>query len=397
MKSAIIIGGGIAGCSSAYTLAQRGFAVTLLERQATLAAEASGNPLAVLYPRLTGQNTSLEQLNLHGYLHSLKLIESLGVERCHYLACGVAQLLNNQKAQARLPAIISAYQNTALFKRMDAVQLNQLADLTLQHEALYFPQAGGINLQALCHVLTTHANIQVLQHHTALRIERSQQWQVISANGMKHAADIIVIANANDATLLPQSQHIPLAAVRGQLSYLKATPESAHLKTIVCADGYITPAIDQVHYLGASFSQQDSDATLRTADHESNLQLLKDISPGLNQALQNKVISGRVAWRSQTPDYLPAAGQLLDVQALMTGKFYYNDEPAKLPWLTGLYVNIGHGSKGFLSAPLCAQVIANHASDLPSPAPNTLLNALQPNRFILRKLGLKQLAQHLIP
>jgi tRNA 5-methylaminomethyl-2-thiouridine biosynthesis bifunctional protein len=396
MKTAIIIGGGIAGCSTAYTLAQRGFTVTLLERQTTLAAEASGNPLAVLYPRLTGQDTPLEQLNFYGYFHSLDLLNSLGIERCQYLACGVAQLLNNQKAQARLPALISAYQNTALFERMDAVQLSQLAGLTLQHEALYFPQAGGIHLPALCQVLVSHSNIQVLHHHTDLRIERQQQWQVTSENGLKHAADIVVIANANDATQLTQSQHIPLAPIRGQLSYLKATQESENLKTIVCADGYITPAIDQVHYLGASFSQQDSDVTLRTTDHESNLQLLKDISPELNQALKNEVISGRVAWRSQTPDYLPAAGQLLDAEALMTGKFYYNDAPAKLPWLAGLYVNIGHGSKGFLSAPLCAQVIADHAAGLPSPVPKTLLNAMQPNRFILRKLGLKQLAQHLI-
>jgi tRNA 5-methylaminomethyl-2-thiouridine biosynthesis bifunctional protein len=177
---------------------------------------------------------------------------------------------------------------------------------------------------------------------------------------------------------------------------LKSTPESKNLKTIVCADGFITPAIDQVHYMGASFSQQDSDATLRAADHESNLELLKDISPTLHHELESKVISGRVGWRSQTPDYLPAAGQLLDAEALMTGKFYYNDAPAKLPWLAGLYVNIGHGSKGFLSAPLCAQVIADHAAGPPSTVPKTLLNALQPNRFILRKLGLKQLAQHLI-
>jgi tRNA 5-methylaminomethyl-2-thiouridine biosynthesis bifunctional protein len=393
----MIIGGGIAGCSSAYALAQRGFQVTLLERQPTIAAEASGNPLAVLYPRLTGQDTALEQLNLQGYLHSLHLVKALGFEHSQYLACGVVQLMSDQKTRHKLPALIQAYSQLKLFQHLDPVQLSSISGIHLEHEGLYFPQAGGVNLPALCHTLVSHPNIQVLQHQLALKIERQQQWQATSANGLKHAADIVVIANANDAMQLTQSQHIPLVAVRGQLSYLKATPESATLKTIVCSDGYITPVIDDLHYLGASFSQQDEDATIRSADHESNLQLLKGLSSDLYHALQNQVMSGRVAWRSQTPDYLPAAGQLLDTDALLAGKFYYNDAPAKLPWLEGLYVNIGHGSKGFLSAPLAAQVIADHATGLSSTLPKTLLNALQPNRFILRKLGLKQLAQHLIP
>ena len=404
LKSAIVIGGGIAGCSTAYELAERGYEVTLLEREHALATAASGNPLAILYPRLTGQDTALEQLNIQGYLHSLRLITKLGVDRCQYLACGVAQLLIQQRHERHIEALTSAFSSTseseAIFKIMDAAQLSDVAGVTISHEGLYFSKAGGINLAHLCKVLVDHPRIRVLPHHAALSIERNetntQLWQVSATHRPLLTADVIVIANANDAHQLKQSQHIPLTAVRGQISYLTKTPESACLKTILCGEGYITPPIDQLHYLGASFNRQDTDPSARDTDHESNLDLLKPLSAALYQQLQNRVASGRVAWRSQTPDYLPAAGQLLDTNALVTGKFYYNDTQDKLPWMQGIYVNIGHGSKGFLSAPLCAAIIADHATGQASPFPLTLLNGLQPNRFILRKMGLKKLAQHLV-
>lgn len=398
MKSALVIGGGIAGCSTAYALARHDFDVILLERHATLATEASGNPLAVLNPRLTGQDTPLEALNLHGYLHTLQLIQQLGAEHCRFHACGVIQLAHDEKSQQRLPALLRAYPDEALFQHRDASQLSAIAGVPLQHEGLYSKAAGGIHLPTLCQALVTHPRIKVRYAQVALNIERKpamQSWQV-TAGSQRYYADIVVIANANDACRIHQSAHVPLTAIRGQLSYLDKTAESERLQVILCGEGYMTPALEGLHYLGASFHAQDEDASLRTADHESNLQLLEAISPQLYEILKERVISGRVAWRSQTPDYLPVAGPLLNREALLAKKVFYNDAPASLPWLDGLYLNAGHGSKGFLSAPLCGHIIAEHAAGLTSTLPNTLLNALQPNRFLLRKLGLKQLAQHLI-
>lgn len=396
MKTAIVIGGGIAGCSSAYSFAQHGFEVTLLERQPELAAEASGNPLAILNPRLSGQHTALEALNLHGYLHSLDLVSSLGFERCQYHACGVIQLAHDQKSQARLQAAQKMYLDNALFEYLDAKHLSDVAGVHLQHEGLRFPNAGGVNLPALCRVLTAHSNIRIQYSQAALQIkQRNGQW-LVNVDKSEFFADVVVIANANDAQQLQQSAYVPLTAVRGQLSYLGSTESSAKLNTILCSEGYITPALGDFHYLGASFNPHDEDATVRISDHESNLQLLDSMSPSLYEALKDKVVSGRVAWRSQSPDYLPVAGQMIDPRRFTSQKFFYNDPPAKLPWLEGLYINAGHGSKGFLSAPLCAQIIADHAAGVDSALPKTLLNALQPNRFILRKRGLKHLSQHLI-
>jgi tRNA 5-methylaminomethyl-2-thiouridine biosynthesis bifunctional protein len=122
---------------------------------------------------------------------------------------------------------------------------------------------------------------------------------------------------------------------------------------------------------------------------------LRRMSPELYQSLSQQPVSGRVALRCATPDYLPMAGPLLDNAALSANPPRYNADPAILPWLAGLYVNTGHGSKGLINAPLCAEMIACAINGEPAPVDVKLLAALDPNRFMLRKLGLKRLVQGL--
>lgn len=395
-KKAIVIGGGVAGCSSAYMLAKQGIAVTLIERHPELASEASGNPLAMLYPRLTGQDTALEKLNVYGYRFSLQLLHELGFERCQYHACGVIQLAMDEKQQLKHSVLGNLYPELDI-QALDATSLSGIASIPLRHSGLYFPAAGCINLAHFCKILTAQPNIQVSTHTTALSLQKNgTTWRINTGAQTFAEAEIVVIANANDATQFQQTAEIPLAAIRGQVTNLQATADSEKLKTIICGDGYISPAINGLHCLGATFHPNDDSADIRPQDHAQNIALLAKMSPELQNGLQNHIISGRVSWRSQTPDYLPAAGQLLDLDQLRTGKYFYNDSPAKLPWAQGLYTNLGHGAKGFLSAPLCASIIAAHATGMSSSLPLDLLNALQPNRFILRKMGLKSLAQRLV-
>ena len=92
MTTAIVIGGGIAGCSTAYALAKRGIKVTLIERQAKLASGASGNPLAALYPKLGLNHSLANTLTLQGFEFTLQLLQSLSTESPLFEACGQIQL-----------------------------------------------------------------------------------------------------------------------------------------------------------------------------------------------------------------------------------------------------------------------------------------------------------------
>ena len=71
-----IIGAGVSGLMSAWSLAQRGIQVRLLDKTAPLAG-ASGNPRALLAPKMTPIHHVAEHLHTTGYLYSGRFYRGL--------------------------------------------------------------------------------------------------------------------------------------------------------------------------------------------------------------------------------------------------------------------------------------------------------------------------------
>ncbi len=402
-KTAIVIGGGIAGCSTAYALAQRGIHVTLLERHTTIASEASGNPLAMLYPRLSGDNAA-SQFALTGYLYSLQLFKSLNSEPADFNACGLLQLGFNARELARIKKVAAQNYPVNILKYVTPQEASNLAGIEVLHDALYFPDAAWVNPKRVCKHLIEHENIELLTLINVNNILKNNNLFEINYNeNLIKKADIVIIANANAAQYFDQSNHIITQAVRGQVSQLAATATSKKLQTIVCSDGYLSPAVNGQHSLGATFSSEpdlekkvsasDVGLTLSDHDHLANLKALNTISTPLNLEMQNNVIGGRVALRCTTPDYFPLVGELVDSNALKAAPPRPNAATESLPWINGLYINVAHGSRGFTSAPLCAELLATMICDEALPISAELAGLLNPNRFLLRELGLKRLAK----
>ena len=395
-QRAIVIGGGIAGTSTAHVLATRGWHVSLIERHAALAQEASGNSVAVLYPRLAGTDIALSRLALHGYLHTLRLLEDLNLDVADYSACGLLQLAYDAKELIKCKAVAARGLPAELVHYVAANQASVLAGSPLAHDGLYFPSAGWVNPQSFCAALARHENISVILSSNALKLRKEAGlWQVWSASQLLNQAPVLIIASANDSAGFDQTKHLPLEPVRGQVSMVAASAASRRLKTVVCTDGYISPAAGGMHCLGATFSANDVSTEIRDSDHMANFAMLKRMSPELHASLSQSSHAGRAALRCATPDYLPLAGLLLDSSQLLASPPRHTVDPASLPWLAGLYLNTGHGSKGLINAPLCAEMIACAVNGEPAPVDAKLLAALDPNRFLLRKIGLKRLVQGL--
>jgi len=395
-QTAIIVGAGIAGCSTAYALAKRGIAVTLIERHDAIAQEASGNPVAMLYPKFNTGMSVLSMMASHGFAFTLALLKQLPNNEPLFQLCGQIQLAFNQREQEKQSALLNAMHQHPTVQLLSADEASEKANIALPSGGLYLPDAGWVKPQLFCQALiqspliSRHVSSQAITIH-----QDAAQWQVTLANEQTLAADIVVLCNANELHQFEPCKHMPITPVRGQVNFFKANAASHTMTSIICTDHYLSPPVDGLHSIGTSYAPNDLNPALSAQDTQANLQALKKMSPSIFNNIHQTEVTGRVAWRSATRDYLPLAGQLIDAHALRKTPPRYNDNPRDLPWLKGLYVNAGHGSKGMITAPLCGELIANLIASEPLLIEQSLASKLNPSRFLLRDMGLKQIAQNL--
>ncbi|GGK46489.1 tRNA 5-methylaminomethyl-2-thiouridine biosynthesis bifunctional protein [Pseudomonas koreensis] len=394
-RRALVIGAGLAGCATAASLAARGWQVSLLERHEAVAQEASGNPQGVLYLKLSAHGTALSQLIVSGFGYTRRLLETLQ-RGTDWDDCGVLQLAFNAKEAERQAQLAAAFPED-LVHWLDQPQAETQAGIGLRHGGLYYPEGGWVHPPALCQMQAAQPNIELLKHHHALELRQVEgQWQALDNERLLASAPVVVLAGAAEIKRFAQSAELPLKRIRGQITRLAQTAESQALTTVVCAEGYVAPARLGEHTLGASFDFNSDDLTPTTAEHLGNLAMLEEISSDLVARLHinelpAETLEGRAAFRCTSPDYLPIVGPLAD-RAAFTQAYAALSKDARqvpdiaCPWLDGLYVNSGHGSRGLITAPLSGELLAAWLDNEPLPLPRSVAEACHPNRFALRQL-----------
>ncbi|MFJ2389700.1 bifunctional tRNA (5-methylaminomethyl-2-thiouridine)(34)-methyltransferase MnmD/FAD-dependent 5-carboxymethylaminomethyl-2-thiouridine(34) oxidoreductase MnmC [Pseudomonas koreensis] len=394
-RRALVIGAGLAGCATAASLAARGWQVSLLERHEAVAQEASGNPQGVLYLKLSAHGTALSQLIVSGFGYTRRLLETLQ-RGTDWDDCGVLQLAFNAKEAERQAQLAAAFPED-LVHWLDQPQAETQAGIGLSHGGLYYPEGGWVHPPALCQAQAAQANIELLKHHEVLELRQVEgQWQALDNNHLLASAPVVVLAGAAEIKRFAQSAELPLKRIRGQITRLAQTAESQALTTVVCAEGYVAPARLGEHTLGASFDFNSDDLTPTTAEHLGNLAMLEEISSDLVERLHinelpAQTLEGRAAFRCTSPDYLPIVGPLADREAFTQAYAALSKDARQVPdiacpWLDGLYVNSGHGSRGLITAPLSGELLAAWLDNEPLPLPRSVAEACHPNRFALRQL-----------
>jgi tRNA 5-methylaminomethyl-2-thiouridine biosynthesis bifunctional protein len=385
-----VIGGGLAGCHVARALAERGCQVTLYERHAQLASEASGNAQGALYTKLSANTAALSAFGLSSLQYALRHYRQTHFKEA-FSACGLLQLQG-----ATDQAVLDLFQHAPeLAQWLTAEQGSTMAGIPVTQSGWWLPHAGWLAPAHVCAALVQHTHITVCYEHDITHIQRDDSgWQLQFKHADLHAvssvSDVVLACAHGSHALLPDISAAPLRVVRGQVSMLPATTASRALRCVVCEEGYIAPAHDDAHCVGASFVPDDACTDLRNAEHRHNLGLLQAISPVLANAW-TEASGGRAALRATTPDHLPLVGAVPDVAAFQqqyAGLRHNARATIPLPgcYLNGLWLCTAFGGRGLCYIPLAAELLASQLLNQPRPLSRPLQMALAPARFILRSL-----------
>lgn len=386
-KSAHIVGGGLAGCFMAYYLARRGWNVTVFEEMHQVGTKASANQQAVLFPKLSAYKSPLTQLMLTAFLYASQFYKSL-IEEYPDLGqlCGSLLLAYNHKELNAQNSLLDWLQNyPELGTLVDERVASELAGIDLYDKGLFIPLSGWINSPWLCKILLNNDLISVVHDTKVQSLLFSGSGWII--NNME--ADVLILCNGSRINEFRETDYLPIKPIRGQMSAIKTTHHSSNLKIPVCGYGHVLPEVNGIHQFGASYNLGDSSEQITVMDDISNLNKLYKISS--SDIWSKTIIDHWVGIRASTPDYLPLVGpvvrsrEFIDLfSGLQKNSKRWIGTPA--PYLSGLYVCAGFGSRGLTTIPLCTEWLASQINNELSCLPRNLIQSLSPTRFLRKDI-----------
>lgn len=408
----VVIGAGVAGLMTAWSLANRGIKVTLLDKDMPLSG-ASGNPRALLAPKMTPIHHVDEHLHTISYLYTSRFYRYLNEQASIHQApmifepTGALELL--VKSNVSIAEITDYPDSMAItLSSSQAKWLTGLNTIDLS-ENLYLPKSGLVNTQAvkneiLRHPLITFKSLIVKQIsetpdnviiHVYLDNANNDQDNDAKDNGDNKktdpivetdietiAADNVIICAAFEGHQI-DSRIANCRTIRGQLSWFSPTTKAlAELPKIPLKySGYCAPFIAQTgddtlntmiegqpqFLLGASFIDADIDTSIRPEDNQQNRDKLITDIPELDDILpiDTENWQARAGIRTQTIDYHPLVGLLAGSQRIWT--------------LSAM------GAKGYAIAPLCSETLVDMMLGTFPPVSANMVAKISPNRARVHK------------
>lgn len=375
-RNALVIGAGLAGSAICERLTARGWQVTLIEQHAEVGQEASGNLAGVFMPLLARDDNPAVRLSRAAFLFAVRMWQQLGGIGVAFdgAASGVLHIARDAAHRLAARELAALQHYPARFAQYDETR-----------EAWFFQQGGWANPASVCNAMLSACGNRVHRLHekALVQLQREDgQWHALDARGTCIAqAPHVVIANGRHGNAFAQTRHLPLAAVRGQVTHVPAAllPEIA---MPLCSDGYVTPAYRDLCSVGATYDN-GSEPGLRMESQQENIARLSKLFPLLELTLRELPLQGRVGFRCVSPDRLPLVGALPDYDAL---EKFRGERLRDVPRHAGLYGLLAYASRGLTWAPLAAELLAAQMSGEPLPLERELCATLDPARFVLQEL-----------
>lgn len=364
-----VIGGGISGITTAYHLKQNGYNVILIEKNNDIMSAASGNPAAILYPYISSETSIKKDFYLNAYSYAIDFYKKLGNNI--FTECPLIKIPQNEEDKKRFKKILKSYPSNLLH---------------IENDRLVFTKGGYIKPSHIIQTLKEKLHIILNSEITHLTFKNDNKWALYSKEHNVLNTDAIVICNSHDILNFNQTKHLSLEKKSGQISYLKPDYSDPF---ILSSEGYLTPPIDTeigiANLCGSTFERNNSLKITEKA-HKKNIHKCPITID------ESKVIGGRRGIRAMTPDHMPILGAVANYDYFQSeyADIHHGSRHKKFPpalYHPYLYVNVGLGARGFLTAPYLANLLCSQISGTSFPLNEKIREILHPARFIIKKLS----------
>ncbi len=373
-KTVCIVGGGLAGCGTAYALAQSGWQVLLLEQENLLATQGSGNPQGILHCNLSTVDSPDNRFNLHAFLYAARYYAGFAANAdIDWHACGMLQVAVIPRLQKRFRQLAeSGGYAEAVMQYLQAAAASAVAGIALDHPALFFPASGWLSPPALCKAWAAHPGITVQTGTRVTSLEQSTTGWRLQLDTGRGASVLeiphVVLCNSADVHLFAQTRHYPVIGNLGQTDVYPAL--DTQVRTVLSGQGYVLPASGGRQSLGGSYYVGGRGKGANAARSNEHLDFAAQLNPALAAAVAgHKPLLQRQGMRCVTPDRMPLAGPASKPDHEGGGDY------------PGLYLNVGHGSHGLTRTPFCAAWITSQLERTPPPFGAELAQLLLPGRY----------------
>ncbi len=396
-----IIGGGIASLFCALSLLQRGANVTLYCEDEQPALNASGNKQGAFYPQLSDDDLHNIRFYIHAFAYGRRQLQwaiEQGIEFEHDF-CGVALCAYDQKSAVKLDKVSAYDWSPSLYQHCTQDELSRIVGLPLPCGGGFIAQGAWLAPRQF--VQNTFAYLQqqglilkTSQKVTAL-LATEQGWQLTNQAGETFRHRIVVLANGHKLTQFEQTQALPLYPVRGQVSQIPTSENLLKLKTVLCYDGYLTPA-DQSktsHCIGASHVRDNEERSFSPSEQQENqLKIRQNLDVDWTKEVNTSDNIARIGIRCAVRDRIPMVGNVPNfAQQIEDYRNLFNLRRRKQPIknaanFDNLYLIAALGSRGLTSAPLLGETLASLICNEPLPLSEDIVHCLNANRGWMRKL-----------
>ena len=376
-KSVAVIGGGIAGASVAAGLRRRGAHAVILERGAGFGAGASGNRMALQSPRLSVDHNAMSRLSASCLSLASRLSDAAGA----VVGRGVVALDAPPRLAERHAIFRTQHWPEDLLQPLQASHIP--ASVPENQTGLFYARGRAIRPDRLLAHLIGDLPVRHGVTVTGMAPDNGMI-RLATEDGCELVFDAVVLSSGADLQPLLAGTGLtpPFGISFGQVSHVPAQAGSsnAQLATGVSFGGYLTPALDGFHDLGATFTHDpfdESDAAAVAAGHAHNLGLLPASWQRQLGAQDEDGLGARIGRRASLPDRRPLAGPVTG------GMLADANADAKLDANvdSGVWVLGGLGARGFTLAPLLGEILAAEIMQRPAPLPRDQRLGVGPARY----------------